>query len=239
CGGTVYDKYGIIESPPYLEANFPTGIIHCEWKVVAAKGEKILLELSTSNIFKSFNCTSDYLEIRKGYQSNTTLLGRYCGTHETIITHLVDHYAVVTYIRSTNLNEPNIGFRINYAVICGIGTVIPINEFKSYDLKSPNYPDAYEPFSNCLWEFKAPDNYKIKVEFNFFAIETSPDCKSDFVQIEDATKHEMPVIGRYCGNQNPGEVDTGVNNIFIKFSSNNNNVGVGFQADISVESIDF
>lgn len=165
--------------------------------------------------------------------------GRYCGTYENLITHLVDHYAVVTYVRLSNLNEPNVGFRIHYAVVCGTGTVIPINEFRSYVLKSPNFSDAYDPFSNCLWEFKAPDNYKIKVKFNFFAIESSPDCKSDFLQIEDATKHEMPVIERYCGKQNPGEVDTDVNNIFIKFSTNNNNDGIGFQAEISAEPIVF
>ncbi|XP_074093840.1 protein tolkin-like [Cotesia typhae] len=239
CGGIVYDKYGIIEAPTYSDTTFSTGIIHCEWKVVAAKGEKILLGLSTSNIFKSFNCISDYVEIRKGYHGNSTLLGRYCGTHETPITHLVDHYVVVTYVRLNNLNEPNVGFNIHYAVICGTGTVIPINEFKSYVLKSPNFPDAYDSFSNCLWEFRAPDNYKIKVKFDFFAIESSPDCKSDFLQIEDATKYEMPVIERYCGKQNPGEVDTYVNNIFIIFSTNNNNVGVGFQVEISAEPIIF
>lgn len=54
--------------------------IHCQWRIAAAYGERILLNVSALDIPESPNCESDdYLEIRDGYFLKAPLIGRFCG----------------------------------------------------------------------------------------------------------------------------------------------------------------
>lgn len=52
------------------------GVIHCEWRIAATHGERIVLNVSSLQIYGADGCEADYLEIRDGYWPKSPLLGK-------------------------------------------------------------------------------------------------------------------------------------------------------------------
>lgn len=76
CGNVFYGVVGFIETP-VRSNDSDSDLEYCQWRIVASKGERIVLEVSTSNIYMSHNCVSDFLEIRNGHSDKSPLLGEY------------------------------------------------------------------------------------------------------------------------------------------------------------------
>lgn len=62
-------------SPNYPNNSPPTDGERCEWRITATHGERIVLNITFLDIFKSNYCRSDYLEIRDGYWHKSRVLG--------------------------------------------------------------------------------------------------------------------------------------------------------------------
>uniref|UniRef100_A0A1B0DKZ2 CUB domain-containing protein n=1 Tax=Phlebotomus papatasi TaxID=29031 RepID=A0A1B0DKZ2_PHLPP len=80
CGRTFQENAGAFTSPSYYSKIPPTEPERCEWRITATHGEKIVLNITDLDIFKSNNCRTDYLEIRDGYWHKSPILGRFCGS---------------------------------------------------------------------------------------------------------------------------------------------------------------
>lgn len=75
CGRTYQENSATMVSPSYVKANIPVEGERCEWRITATHGEKIVLNITQLDVYKSESCRSDYLEIRDGYWHKSTLLG--------------------------------------------------------------------------------------------------------------------------------------------------------------------
>lgn len=71
CGRTFQEPSG----------NFSNYLMHingstrCEWRITATHGERIKLNITDLDIFKTDECNSDYLEVRDGYWHKSKLIG--------------------------------------------------------------------------------------------------------------------------------------------------------------------
>ncbi|GFV68288.1 tolloid-like protein 2 [Trichonephila clavipes] len=65
---------GTLSSPDYSNSVVPQEGIHCEWRITATQGERIILNITEIDIHKSENCDTDYLEVRDGYWYKSPLL---------------------------------------------------------------------------------------------------------------------------------------------------------------------
>ncbi|XP_074093550.1 protein tolkin-like [Cotesia typhae] len=236
CGDVFYDVVGFIETPVrfnYSDSDFE----YCQWRIVASKGERIVLQVSTSNIFESYNCVSDFLEIRNDHSNKSPLLGRYCGT---IIgqTFTGGNNILVTYVRTTKSKFGNSRFSVFFGKKCGSTSPILVNVKNPVALESPNYPFNYRAYDNCEWTFEAPENHTIKVKFEFFRLKDSRNCENDYVEVKEIDiDGRSKVIGRFCGNRSPWEMNLRVNKASIHFISDALNEEAGFSAMITAEPI--
>ncbi|CAG5087560.1 Similar to tld: Dorsal-ventral patterning protein tolloid (Drosophila melanogaster) [Cotesia congregata] len=159
CGGVFYGVVGFIETP-VSSNDSDSNLEYCQWRIVASKGERIILDVSTTNIFVSHNCASDFLEIRNGHSDKSPLLGRYCGTNKEGTLYLVGgDNMLVTYLKTTKINGNN-GFSVFFRKKCGTSPTL-VNVNNPVALESPNYPFNYRAYDNCEWTYEAPENHTI------------------------------------------------------------------------------
>ncbi|OWF49562.1 Zinc metalloproteinase nas-4 [Mizuhopecten yessoensis] len=57
-------------------------------------------------------------------------------------------------------------------------------------LRSPHFPNPYEPDTICEWNLIIEDGYELSLTFNDLDLQSTPDCLFDYVEFTD--------IGRYC-----------------------------------------
>ncbi|XP_009953207.1 PREDICTED: tolloid-like protein 2, partial [Leptosomus discolor] len=72
CGETLQDSTGNFSAP-----GFPNGYpsySHCVWRISVTPGEKIMLNFTSMDLFKSRLCWYDYVEVRDGYWRKAPLL---------------------------------------------------------------------------------------------------------------------------------------------------------------------
>ncbi|XP_051667772.1 bone morphogenetic protein 1 isoform X6 [Manacus candei] len=73
CGETLQDSQGNFSSP-----EFPNGYsahMHCVWRISVTPGEKIILNFTTLDLYRSRLCWYDYVEVRDGFWRKATLRG--------------------------------------------------------------------------------------------------------------------------------------------------------------------
>lgn len=114
CGRTFQDNAGSFTSPTYYATISPTEPEKCEWRITATHGERIILNITNLDIFKSNNCRTDYLEIRDGYWHKSPVLGRYCGSGKVLeLIKSTGSRVLLTYVNN-NRKDGLKGFTANY-----------------------------------------------------------------------------------------------------------------------------
>lgn len=78
CGRTFQENSGSFGSPSHPNSSpLAEPPERCEWRITATHGERIVLNITFLDIFKSDYCRTDYLEIRDGYWHKSPVLGLY------------------------------------------------------------------------------------------------------------------------------------------------------------------
>lgn len=90
CGKTLQNPSGAFSSPDYGNSSPPPEGEHCEWRITATQGERIILNITEIDLYKSESCDTDYLEVRDGYWYKSTLLGKYKPCDCYIYTFVID-----------------------------------------------------------------------------------------------------------------------------------------------------
>lgn len=92
-------------------------------------------------------------------------------------------------------------------------------------LKSPNYPNLYGKDQYCRWKISVPVNKKVLIRFKSLNTE----YKNDYVMVSDAkTKTLITVLSGV--NQNEMMFTSSSNEMEIKFISDSDREGIGFEA---------
>lgn len=226
CGETLQDSQGNFSSP-----QFPNGYsahMHCVWRISVTPGEKIILNFTTLDLYRSRLCWYDYVEVRDGFWRKATLRGRFCGNKlpEPIVS--TDSRLWVEFRSSSNWVGK--GFFAVYEAICG-GDVKKDNGH----IQSPNYPDDYRPSKVCVWKITVSEGFHVGLTFQSFEIERHDSCAYDYLEIRDGSSEASSLIGRYCGYDKPDDIKSTSNKLWMKFVSDGSINKAGFAVNFFKE----
>ncbi|KAF4071592.1 hypothetical protein AMELA_G00275250 [Ameiurus melas] len=226
CGETLQDSAGNFSSPGYPNG-YPS-YTHCVWRISVTPGEKIVLNFTTMDLYKSSLCWYDYIEVRDGYWRKAPLLGRFCGDKvpETLIS--TDSRMWIEFRSSSNWVGK--GFSAVYEAVCG-GDV----NKDSGQIQSPNYPDDYRPSKECVWRISVSEGYSVGLSFQAFEIERHDSCAYDYLEVRDGLSESSPLIGRFCGYDIPEDIRSTSNTLWMKFVSDGTVNKAGFAANFFKE----
>uniref|UniRef100_A0A8C9T046 Metalloendopeptidase n=1 Tax=Scleropages formosus TaxID=113540 RepID=A0A8C9T046_SCLFO len=234
CGGSLQDSSGNFSSP-----GFPNGYpayMHCIWRISVTPGEKIILNFTSMDLYRSHLCWYDHVEIRDGYWRKAALKGRFCGDKlpEPIIS--MDSRLWIEFRSSSNWVGR--GFSASYEAICG-GDM----SRDSGQIQSPNYPDDYRPSKNCIWKVTVTQGFHVGLTFQSFEVRTlgalplpppqierHDSCGYDYLEVRDGNSDSSPLLGRFCGYDKPDDIKTSSNQLWMKFVSDGSVNKAGFAA---------
>ena len=104
------DIPGIITSPNYPR-NYPHNT-ECIWLLRGTPGRQITFTFTNFDIESHSSCRYDFVEIRQGDNSNSSLAGRYCGTN---LPNTVTSFGNSLYVRFlSDTSTSGTGFRATY-----------------------------------------------------------------------------------------------------------------------------
>ncbi|CAG5078054.1 Similar to tld: Dorsal-ventral patterning protein tolloid (Drosophila melanogaster) [Cotesia congregata] len=232
CGQLLENDTGTLETTIYVNTSTTTAK-HCEWSIVASRGERIVLEITTLSILDSKDCTIDYLNIRDEYKTGYNSLGRFCRKKSTTQTvGSSDSRILVTY-HANNANEEYFDFKAKYHTYFE-GDIEINNKDQEYFLESPGFPNEYPPNKYRVWYLVAPFNSRLILKFTYFDLETSDNCNNDYVEIRNGDAYYSPLIGKYCNNTSPEVIWSKGYALYVNFVSNSKVQGGGFSAIITL-----
>ncbi|KAM9793845.1 bone morphogenetic protein 1-like isoform 3-T3 [Syngnathus typhle] len=241
CGETFQESAGNFSSP-----DFPNGYsayVHCVWRISVTPGEKIVLNFTSMDIFKSHSCWYDYVEVRDGFWEKAPLKGRFCGDAVPDVIVSSDSRLWVEFRSSSSLVGK--GFSAIYegtakslvifkvemlpadfcAAVCG-GEV----QRDSGQIQSPNYPDEYHSNKLCVWKVRVAEGYEVGLSFQSFELESHDSCAYDYVEVRDGDSAHSPLLGRFCGYDKPDDIKSSTNRLWLKFASDVSVNKAGFSA---------
>ncbi|XP_069771614.1 bone morphogenetic protein 1a [Narcine bancroftii] len=226
CGNTLQDSMGNFSSP-----GFPNGyssFTHCVWRISVTPGEKIILNFTAMDTFRSRLCWYDYVEVRDGYWKNAPLRGRFCG--DKIPPSLISTDSRLWIEFRSSSSWVGKGFSAIYEAICGGDISKDLGQ-----IQSPNYPDDYRPSKVCIWRIRVSDTFHVGLAFQSFEIERHDSCAYDYLEVRDGSSEDSPLIGRYCGYDKPDDVKSSSNKLWMKFVSDGSINKAGFSANFFKE----
>ncbi|XP_050797782.1 neuropilin and tolloid-like protein 1 isoform X6 [Gopherus flavomarginatus] len=96
---------------------------------------------------------------------------------------------------------------------------------------SPNYPNKYPPDRECIYIIEAAPRQCIELHFDEkYSVEPSWECKFDHIEVRDGPFGFSPIIGRFCGQQNPPIIKSSGRFLWIKFFADGELESMGFSA---------
>ncbi|KAJ0033549.1 hypothetical protein NQD34_000656 [Periophthalmus magnuspinnatus] len=226
CGETLQDSTGNFTSPGYPNG-YPS-YTHCVWRISVTPGEKIVLNFTTMDLYKSSLCWYDHIEVHDGYWRKAPLLGKFCGDKVPDVLISTDSRMWIEFRSSSNWVGK--GFAAIYEAICG-GDITK----DSGQIQSPNYPDDYRPSKECVWRISVSEGYHVGLSFQAFEIERHDSCAYDYLEVRDGPLDTSPLIGRFCGYDKPEDVRSTSHTLWMKFVSDGTVNKAGFAANFFKE----
>ncbi|XP_059152837.1 tolloid-like protein 1 isoform X2 [Physella acuta] len=227
CGRTLHESMDNFSHTP--KAGNPE---ICQWRISATHGETISLNITKLDIPVSYNCETDYLEVRDGYFVKSPLLGRFCGDQ---LPDTLTSTGTRMWIEYKTRNGGGQGFSASYEgwslAICG-GEITKEEGF----LTSPNYPDAYRAEKVCIWKITVAPEFTVALQFQEFEIENHDDCVYDYLEIRDGPTEVSPLIGNFCGYKIPEDIKSTGRHMYVKFVSDGSVQKQGFSATFVKEN---
>ncbi|XP_055528454.1 cubilin homolog [Wyeomyia smithii] len=225
CGGRVVLRK--INSTVITTPNFPeVPYTHseCIWTVLAPAGETMKYEFERFNLKYSLGCRNEYVELRDGGTSSSSVLLRTCGSETTPSRLTTSNMLRVRYF--TDISDPGNGFKLKVSLAqCG-GSI----HGDRGTIQSKNYPIAGSYPSNTVCEYYVISkiNTIVNVTFQDLHLPGNTNCSLvdnikiySVVQGENATDVEL---GQLCGSQLPGSIISVNNHIRIVFTTFNPNI---------------
>ncbi|XP_046922295.1 ovochymase-1 [Lynx rufus] len=204
----------------------------CMWKIMVPEDKIILIKFASLDIQNQVGCDHGYIFLQS---SNGVLISKVCGDKlpSPLLTETSE--ATVTFV-----SDPENGgssFELTFTAVqknseagSGCGSVAVLVEEGM--IHSASYPDSYPMNVKCHWFIRAPEKHIIKLEFEDFITEFSPNCIYDAVVIygDPEEEHEL---AKLCGILNPTSIFSPHNMLVIHFKSDGENNFRGFKASFT------
>ncbi len=104
-------------------------------------------------------------------------------------------------------------------------------------LQSPQEPDWYLT-GGCDWLITVPDGKIVKLSFNRFKLQPSPEsiCTADYVEVLDGSHSNSESKGRFCGDSYPDDIHSSGPNMWVRFRADTMSDSYsGFSATFTAE----
>ncbi|XP_069815839.1 cubilin [Dendropsophus ebraccatus] len=201
CGGHLTNTTGRFSSPDSNADGKYDRNLDCVWTVIAPINQRINLTFSSFSLEAPTRtlCTYDYVRIFDGGSTNSSLQGTYCGSN--VPTYFVSTSNTLTVWFHSDLTVERAGFNASYIttdLLCGgiyNATSSPTTT------TSPNYPEAYPPFTSCIWTIDSPEEENVRVRIQSFRLPAGLDCSNNYLEVMDAPVGDRGQRHRYCGNE--------------------------------------
>lgn len=96
-------------------------------------------------------------------------------------------------------------------------------------LQSPGFQRSrYPSNSNCQWRISALDNQVITISFNSLNVEEAGNCVADSVSVFDGADTTGRLLGKFCGDELPGDLTSSGHYVYVVFRSNHKRNTGGF-----------
>ncbi|XP_029444624.1 cubilin [Rhinatrema bivittatum] len=225
CGGPQSGE-GVIRSPYY-----PSAYPHektCEWVIMQPEGRAARLNFITFNIQHGADCNSNYLEVRDGSSSDSSLIGKYCGPTVPLPVQSTHRSLYVKF--KTDSSVTNYGFMARFSsAVQGCGETLTAPEGR---IISPGHPNSYPHGINCTWFITVQPGYLIRLMFTAFNMEHSLNCIYDYLDVYDnGTTDAGSKLGRYCGRSVPPSITSSDNTMTLLFVTDASIATEGFSAN--------
>ncbi|XP_053384014.1 deleted in malignant brain tumors 1 protein-like isoform X2 [Mercenaria mercenaria] len=224
CGGVLTSRQGILESPGF--PNYYTNNLRCSYTINMDLQDVILLRFDPDNFDIEFasNCVYDRVAVYAGYNSNSLLLGKYCGTTAPQPISSLGQMHIQFW---TDGSVVRTGYIAHYTVTeCGGVFTEPYGI-----IETPNGHTDYHNNQNCTWIITVVPNRVIQLKFQMFDLEEHSTCNYDYLDIYDGRSLASPLIGRYCGDAIPSEqIRSTSNTMTINFITDSSVTRAGFRA---------
>lgn len=217
-GGCRYEltsPLGHVTSPNFPEAY--SAKTDCIWLISTTPGHRIRLNFKFFDVETHPECAYDYLIIYDGSSSESTSLGRFCGSKIPYPISASTNNLYLVFKSDTSIQSK--GFTASHSTSCG-GRLKATNHVKTL-YSHARYGDRYyENNADCDWTIEADSGKSIQLIFSTFEIEFQIKCLYDFVEIYGGIDDESgPLFGKFCGNIIPPEILSMNEALLIRFRS--------------------
>ncbi|KAI1883100.1 hypothetical protein AGOR_G00241760 [Albula goreensis] len=99
---------------------------------------------------------------------------------------------------------------------------------------SPHYPNIYPNNINCHWTIHLEPGYRVKLFFTSMELEDrnslTDKCDYDSVSVHDGSSESDPLLGRWCGSEQPPSFLSKANKMLVILNTDRNSAYKGFSA---------
>ncbi|KAM4534255.1 cubilin [Odontesthes bonariensis] len=230
CGGFFNSTAGTVSSPAVSMTNYHHNI-NCTYHLKVREDRVMDLKFNTFSLEASSSCRYDYVAVYDGQNTLAPLLGKFCGT--VIPPNLRSSTNQLFIVFRTDATVNGIGWRATYSETlgpaqgCGGYLSMPLGMFGSPD---PNLDGLYEPRMDCVWTIEMPINRAINLTFSSFELESSSNCRFDYIKVYDGDNMNFPLVGTFCGLSIPSYFVSSGNFLTIQFVTDSSVQRRGFNA---------
>ena len=101
--------------------------------------------------------------------------------------------------------------------------------------RSPSYQLYYPNNMMCTWKITAPSGSRLKLNFNYFTLESGPCYLHDYLEVRDGSSSTSTRIGTYCGTYNSAlNITSSGRYLWIRFRSDSLFSYRGFEARYTI-----
>lgn len=218
----VNKTHGILES-----INYPKPYDNdqrCNWTIQATKGNTVNYTFLEFEVENDVNCSTDYLELYDGPQK----IGRYCGRDLPPSGATTGSKLHVLFYTDSLLSRDK-GFKMQWFIHgCG-GEMSGVEG----SFSSPGYPNSYPHNKECIWNIRVAPGKSIQLTIHDFDVEYQSSCNFDSLEIYTGLDFYSPRIAQLCTqtpSANPMQISSTGNELAVRFKTDNNINGRGFNA---------
>ncbi|CAG0918336.1 unnamed protein product [Notodromas monacha] len=240
CGARIRNNMGSIHSPNYGSGTYDSSL-DCFWTITVDENHVAVLNFTDFDVEAHRNCSYDYVAIYDGPDSNSPLLGQFCGSSlpEGNPFQATGNQVTVRLVADGSLTGR--GFAASY--FAGCGARIKVDD--GGVLTSPFYPNFYPLNTNCTWILEAPrPTERVTLMFTHIDLgrrwapwraNLTDNCTYHYVEVWDGSSMEdQSSMGRFCSTRVPPPITSQGSSMLVHLHGRRWGHGVGFAAAYSV-----
>ncbi|XP_068718405.1 embryonic protein UVS.2-like isoform X1 [Montipora capricornis] len=236
-----------LTSPNY-PLSFPRAT-SCRWSLRRPSTSfSVRLTFHSFNLEVSSGCTHDFVEIRDGDKFSTSILiGKFCGTRLPPIIASRYTFIFVKFVSDSDYFPSRGSFSASFVAFRPVSATskcsfsspflhnnnLQLSSSSGETFRSPSYPSSYPNNMVCTWKITAPSAKKLKLNFNYFRLESGVCSTNDFLEVRDGSSSTSIIKGKYCGTYAPTITSSG-RYLWIRFRSDATLSYKGFEARYTV-----